>query len=419
VISFLTSTIVLAVVYVTAVAAFAIVAALRVGGRRDDRGDDHEALAASRFTIPVSIVVPLTKGVASTGRAVAALLDLNYPEFEVIVVADGSSQAVIDELARDWQLEAREFFYLKTIGTSEVRRIYRSARDSRLMVIDKAATGYSDTLNCGVNVARYRYFMAVGPDVLFDRDALLRVMTAALRDPANVVGASSHVEHGAEPAGDVGAGLQAGPDHQAGPDRQTVTFMSRMMALFQQLASARALMDSRLAWRYLGAGLGPTGAIVVWRRDAVVKLNGFSAAAADPAIDMMFRLQTRGVEGGGRFDRGVDVFGRVEPQSMAGALRMSWRRQLAALEVLAGALRHRTGALEFKTIAYFVASEVVTPLAELWIVIGIVAGASVGWFSWTAVILAIALLAFGNAAVSASTPSLASARRWWRATSWP
>ena len=57
--SYLTSSIVLALAYVAAVATFAIVAALRVGGRREDQGDDHEALASSRFTIPVSIIVPV------------------------------------------------------------------------------------------------------------------------------------------------------------------------------------------------------------------------------------------------------------------------------------------------------------------------------------------------------------------------
>src|SRR4029077_1766797 len=110
---------------------------------------------------------------------------------------------------------------------------YRSGRDPRLMVIDKAGAGYSDALNCGVNVARYRYFMPVAPDVTFDRDALLRLMTAALRDPANVVGASNHVERGAASVGtDLGAPFA-------------------LSALFQRLASARSLMDSRLAWRQL------------------------------------------------------------------------------------------------------------------------------------------------------------------------
>jgi hypothetical protein len=388
---FLTSSIVLAVTYLAIIATLAVVSALRAGGRREDAGDEQNTLAVSRFTIPVSIIVPITRNSASVTHAVATLLGLNYPEFEVIVVADDVPQAVFDELGRDWQLEAREFFYRKTIETSAVRRIYKSGRDPRLMIIDKAAGGQSDTLNCGVNVARYRYFTSVGPEVTFDRDALLRVMTAALRDPANVVGASNHIELGADAAGDAVADVP----RESGP-------VARMIALFQRLASARSLMDSRLAWRYLGAGLGPTGAIVVWRRDAVIKLHGFSASAADPDIDLMFRLQTRSIEGGGRFDRGSDVFGRAGAQSPRGALRLAGRRQLAAIEILAACARGRGKGLSGKTLAYFVASELFTPLAQVWIVLATLFGASVGSFTWTLPILAIVLLSFGNAAVSAA-----------------
>jgi hypothetical protein len=380
--------IVIAVAYLAMVATLAIVAALRAGGRREGTSEEQDALAVSRFTIPVSIIVPISNGTAAISQTLTSLLELNYPEFEVIAVADGARQAVLDELAREWQLEAREFFYRKIIDTSEVRRIYRSGRDPRLMVIDKTAAGspsaratadkYSDALNCGANVARYRYFMPVEPGIAFDRDALLRVMTSALRDPASVVGASNHVERGT-----VLDGTRA-----------------RMTALFQRLASARSLMDSRLAWRHLSAGLGPTGAVIVWRRDSVIKAHGFSSAAADPDVDLMFRLQTSGVDGGGRFDRGVDVFGRVGSQPVRGALVMSGRRQRAALEILRLMLKGRARGLGLKTLAYFIESEIVTPLAQLWIVLAAVIGAGAGWFSWTSVFLAVALLAFGNAAVS-------------------
>ena len=139
--NFLTYSIALALAYLTMVAAIAIVAALRAGGRREETSEEHDALAVSRFTIPVSIIVPIAKGTTAIHRTLAALLDLNYPEFEVIAVADGAPQAVLDELGREWQLEAREFFYRKIIDTAEVRRIYRSGRDPRLMVIDKTAAG--------------------------------------------------------------------------------------------------------------------------------------------------------------------------------------------------------------------------------------------------------------------------------------
>src|SRR6266851_235058 len=107
----LTLSVVIAVAYLAVVATAAIVVALRAGGRREDTGDGHEALSVSRFTIPVSIIVPVTNEHASVSKAIASLLALNYPEFEVVIVADGASPQMMDALTREWQLEAREFFY--------------------------------------------------------------------------------------------------------------------------------------------------------------------------------------------------------------------------------------------------------------------------------------------------------------------
>jgi hypothetical protein len=305
---------------------------------------------------------------------------------------------VLDGLTREWQLDAREFFYRRTIETAEVRRIYRSGRDSSLMVIDKVAGGYSDALNCGVNVARYRYFMSVSPEVTFDSDGLLRVMAAALRDPANVIGASNHVERGADPA-DAGAGQDT--TKPTSIDVQ-IGRAARVSAIFQRLASARSLMDSRLAWRHLGAGLGPSGAVVVWRRDSVIDVNGFAATAADAELDMMFRLQTTGVARAGRFDRGVDVFGRVGPQPLSAALKLAHRRQTAALQILWACARGSARALDSRALAYFIAGELLTPLAQVWIVAATVIGVSLGWFAWSTVALGLVLLSFGNAAVTAA-----------------
>src|SRR5262245_51183084 len=134
----ITASIALAIGYLTIVAVVAIVAALRTGGRREESPESHEALSVSRFTIPVSIIVPVTAASRSVSGAISSLLALNYPGFEVIVVTDGASPATFDALTRDWQLQAREFFYRRTLETSPVRRIYRSATDARLIVIDKA-----------------------------------------------------------------------------------------------------------------------------------------------------------------------------------------------------------------------------------------------------------------------------------------
>src|SRR6266540_3724813 len=107
----LVASIVVSLAYLAVVAATAIVAALRVGGWREDPIDNHDALSESRFTIPVSLIVPLGEDRAdavAASRTIAALLDLNYPELEVIVVAEGLPASAWASLKTAWDLEARE-----------------------------------------------------------------------------------------------------------------------------------------------------------------------------------------------------------------------------------------------------------------------------------------------------------------------
>ena len=55
------------------------------------RGHPDEVLASSRFTIPVSVILPIGTEQDITD-AVEHLLGLTYPEHEVIVVAGGTSE---------------------------------------------------------------------------------------------------------------------------------------------------------------------------------------------------------------------------------------------------------------------------------------------------------------------------------------
>ena len=372
----LACSIVAAVTYLAAMAIAAVILALRQGGRREDSVDDHDALAGSRFTAPVSLIVPVTDASGSVSSTIAALASLNYPELEVIVVAEALSGARWESLKADWALEAKEFFYRRTLSTASVKTIYRSARDARVMIVDKSPASRSDALNCGVNLARFRYVSSVDPGVAFDADALLRAMSAPLRDPATVVAASSHVE----------------PIADARP----------FLAGLQRLAAIRSLMDSRLAWPHIPATMSSQDAVIVWRRDAVVESGGFSVAAADPDLELTIRLQTATtpVAGGGRVVRRAEIFGRIEPRSLREQISRTAHRQLAALQTLrpligGSASTRRAG-------IYFVASELLTPLLQAWVIAGTVLGAVYGWFAWMDVVCAVLVLSFGGAAVSAA-----------------
>ena len=384
-----------------------VVQALKAGARREEASIVQEPVAASRFTIPVSILLPVDSNQDALPQTVRMLLGLAYPEFEVIVVAGRLEGDVLDRLSTEWGLAAKEFFYRHSIETEPVNRIYRAGVDSRLTVVDKAGAGRADALNCGVDLARYRYVCTIPDDVEVETDGLLRVMSPALWDPAQVLAVSSHIERAPcgryrSPTADASAG-------QAGAEAPRPRLSARLTAPYQYLGSIRSLMDSRLLWQGLRGGLGPTEHVIVWRRDALVQLGGFSKTAADPSLDMMVRLQSAGPERmPGHVVRSAEVFGHAPPAPLGEIIRRAKERQRAAAETIVETSRARSSVApnvrrqEGKIVAYFLTSELIAPLLQGWAVAAMVLGALIGWFSWYQVVLLLVFLSFGNAIVSSA-----------------
>ena len=363
----------IALIYLVATVLALVVLAVRIGGFRATPPSDHDEMFSSRFTIPVSLIVPVSTG--SDSRAVndtiTALLGLNYPKFEIIVVADGPA----DALVAAWDLKAREVFYRAALATAPVRMLYRSSRDARLLVVAKGAANLADALNCGVNLARFRYVIAVEPGVTFDAEALLRILTAPLRDPATVVGATSHVE--------IGPGT------------------------LQRLRSIRSMMYSRLIGQTAPA-IGSLDTVVVWRRDAVAQCGGFAAAAVDPHLDMSVRLQSSTAVARGPVVRTAEVFGRRNRRPFAEYVQAMARRQASAVQTVVSLIA--TGSGTRAMLASFVLVELLTPCLQAWVAVGTMWGAAAGWWPWVNVALAVVLLAFGQAVLSCAALLLRGSR---------
>jgi hypothetical protein len=400
----------LALGYLMIVAAAAVAGAIARGGRRERAVDAYEALAVSRFTIPVSIIVPVDDDRAPLSASLTAMLDLNYPELEVIVVASSLSAQALDALKSEWALEPKEFFYRRTLETATVRRIYGTDRDARLIVVEKEPGNAADALNCGANLARFRYVVSLAPEVVFDRDALLRLMAPALRDPATVLAVTSYVERrGSMVPGFQGSTVPGGhgstvPGFQGSevPDSRDVEWV-RAADDYQRLASIRSWMASRLAWHQLRCGLPPRDGVAAWRRDALLELGGFSLTAADAELDLLVRLQTSQAErAAGRVVRTSEVFGHTGTLTVGAAAGLVSRRQRAVLEALRTFGKSPTRHPARVTMMCVLAVELLTPAAQAVVISVIIAGTLAGWASWSAPGLAILLLTFGYGLVSAS-----------------
>jgi len=130
-------------------------------------------LLEREFYKPVTILVPAFNEEAGIVPSVRSLLSLHYPEFEVIVSNDGSTDRTLARMTEAFALVEVPQIYRRVLETLPVHRVLRSLRHPNLTVIDKERGGRSDALNAAVNLARYPLVCEVDADSLLDAEARL------------------------------------------------------------------------------------------------------------------------------------------------------------------------------------------------------------------------------------------------------
>jgi cellulose synthase/poly-beta-1,6-N-acetylglucosamine synthase-like glycosyltransferase len=251
-------------------------------------------------------------------------------------------------------------FYRRTMPTEEVRGIYRSAKAPRLIVVDKANGGKADALNMGLNLSRYRYVCCLDADSTYERDALLKGMRLAVVDPASVVGVTSVLAVGLHP-------------ERQGSVRDEARRVGRSLIInFQHLDYQRSFLNNRSAWSRLDYMLCAVGAFMIWRRDVLVEMGGFSRDFTCEDIEMTFRVYERLLREG-RPCKVValpDTLATTEgPARIPALVRQRARWQRVILETVwhyrRMLLNPRYRNVGLVGMPFYVITEVVAPLFEL------------------------------------------------------
>ncbi len=383
---------IVATLYVLLVAVSALDNALRV---RQTRAEDFRTLALSRFTVPVSVVVAAYNEAALIRESVRSLLDLDYPEHEVIVVNDGSTDETLALLRDEFDLVSQHIYERRVFPTEEVRQIYRSRLDPRLVVVDKANGGKADALNCSINFARYPYVCGVDGDTLLFRDALLRAMRPVLRDPTAVVGVTSHLA------------ISSAPEEAVA--RREVRGDYRPLLAFQQIDYLRAFMTNRLAWSRLNFMLCAVGAFQIWRRDVLEELGGFARHFSCEDIELTFRAHERYLREGREYKilSLPHTVGVTEgPDRMRSLIAQRERWQRVILETF-WAYRGMLGRPRYKAVGlagmpFYLLSEVLAPVFEVLSILALAVGAATGHLDSTSALLIGGILAFGTGLLTAA-----------------
>ncbi|MGX7926724.1 glycosyltransferase family 2 protein [Tsuneonella sp. HG094] len=226
---------------------------------------------------PISVLAPAFNEELTVVESVRSLLALQYPDFEVLLINDGSKDGTLKRVIQEFGLERVDRYVDDAVSHAPVRGFYASPALPRLLVIDKENGGKADALNAGINACRTSLFCAIDADSILESDALLRVVRPFIDEPDLTIAAGGTIR------------IANGCTIDTG--RVTaVRLPTNFLALVQIMEYLRAFLMARLALGKMQVLTVISGAFGLFKRQRVVEVGGYSHATVGEDMELVIKL---------------------------------------------------------------------------------------------------------------------------------
>ena len=328
------------------------------GQRMAERAADRYRPFRSEFYKPLTVIIPAYNEEATIVETAYSALALRYPEFEIIIVNDGSKDHTLGVLEEKFNLEEYARDFSLDIPCNTIHSIYRSKEYPHLVVVDKQNGGKSDALNAGINVSQFPLFCNIDSDSLIDADSLLKVVDLFAKDWRIVAagGTIRAANHCSIEAGNV-TGIKLSP---------------KFWVRFQIVEYLRAFLFGRIGWSFIGGLMILSGAFSIYRRKAVVQAGGYKLDTVGEDMELVLRIQ-RAMKKANREYRVVFISDPVcwtqVPENYRGLQTQRRRWQRGLTESLFGnfemCLNPQYGATGMISYPFFLFFEFLGPVIEI------------------------------------------------------
>ena len=211
----------------------------------------------------VSIIVPAYNEDVSIVSCTQMLLELDYPNYEVIIVNDGSKDQTLDTLYNHFDFEETEKKFVPELVTKSIKKISRS-KSKNLIVIDKENGGKADSINAGINFSSGNYICTIDADSILDTNALKEVVRPFILDPNTIVS-----------GGQLAASNDLILEHNKVVSSKTPT---NIWVLWQIIEYIKSFMISRIGLSKIDALLIMSGAFSLYKKEDLLQTGGFLTA---------------------------------------------------------------------------------------------------------------------------------------------
>ncbi len=234
----------------------------------------------------VSLLAPAYNEANTIKENVYSLLSINYNNFDIIVINDGSKDNSMPILIEEFDLYRTEEEIVNTIPTKTIRGKYKSKNPSfsKLIVVDKENGGKADSLNAGINVSTNPYIVCIDADCILEKDVILKLAKTFMEQSDTRVIASGGVIRVAN-----SCVIKNGKLIEVhAPDN----FLARI----QVLEYTRAFLLGRMAWTKLDGLLIISGAFGMFDKEIAQKCGGYNHATVGEDMELVVRMRRYMIE---------------------------------------------------------------------------------------------------------------------------
>jgi len=226
---------------------------------------------------PVSVIAPCYNEELSIADSVRALLALEYPDHEVVVVNDGSKDGTLNRLIDEFDMYPIEREQLAVLQKTRILGVYASAKHPNLLLVDKENGRKADAVNAGIGFAAAPLVCVIDADSIIEPDGLLRGTEPFMTDDGSLVAIGGTIR------------IANGSAVHGGHVRQ-VRLPTGWLPRYQILEYLRAFLTARIANAQLGTLLLISGAFGIFRRSVLVEIGGYRHDTVGEDLEIVTRI---------------------------------------------------------------------------------------------------------------------------------
>lgn len=226
--------------------------------------------------IPISILVPAFNEEVTIIDTIESLLNLDYPEYEVVVINDGSRDNTAQTLIDYYDLKQVARPIRRSVPCKELHSVYENNDKVRIVLANKENGGKSDALNMGINISRFPLFVCMDADSMLQNDALQKIVEAFLENDQTIA---------------VGGNIKVANSTVMEKGRVVEQFAPKKpMILFQMIEYLRVFLASRVAFDGINANLIVSGAFGLYSKRAAINVGGYTTGIIGEDMELIVKM---------------------------------------------------------------------------------------------------------------------------------